>query len=139
MTTNSLPRSSTGGYNLLISNPRDIPGFVKEIKKYPFTCITGVNTLFNALINNDEFKGMDFAKLKLTIGGGMAVQRAVAEQWKGLTGTPLLEGYGLTECSPLVSVCPYDLVDYNGSIGLPVCSTSSTLGCRATTSSISFG
>jgi long-chain acyl-CoA synthetase len=103
--------------------PRDIPGFVKEIKKYPFTCITGVNTLFNALVNNDEFKGMDFAKLKLTIGGGMAVQRAVAEQWKGLTGTPLLEGYGLTECSPLVSVCPYDLVDYNGSIGLPVCST----------------
>ena len=82
-----------------------------------------MNTLFNALVNNDEFKGMDFAKLKLTIGGGMAVQRAVAEQWKGLTGTPLLEGYGLTECSPLVSVCPYDLVDYNGSIGLPVCST----------------
>ena len=123
LTVNCLLFMRLGGYNLLISNPRDIPGFVKEIKKYPFTCITGVNTLFNALVNNDEFKGMDFAKLKLTIGGGMAVQRAVAEQWKGLTGTPLLEGYGLTECSPLVSVCPYDLVDYNGSIGLPVCST----------------
>ena len=123
LTVNCLLFMRLGGYNLLISNPRDIPGFVKEIKKYPFTCITGVNTLFNALVNNGEFQGMDFSRLKLTIGGGMAVQRAVAEQWKTLTRTPLLEGYGLTECSPLVSVCPYDLVDYNGSIGLPVCST----------------
>ena len=123
LTVNCLLFMRMGGYNLLISNPRDIPGFVKEIRKYPFTCITGVNTLFNALVNNGEFQSMDFGKLKLTIGGGMAVQRAVAEQWKGLTDTPLLEGYGLTECSPLVSVCPYDLLDYNGSIGLPVCST----------------
>ncbi|CAM3830438.1 long-chain-fatty-acid--CoA ligase FadD [Aeromonas bestiarum] len=123
LTVNCLLFMRMGGYNLLISNPRDIPGFVKEIRKYPFTCITGVNTLFNALVNNGEFQSMDFSKLKLTIGGGMAVQRAVAEQWKGLTDTPLLEGYGLTECSPLVSVCPYDLLDYNGSIGLPVCST----------------
>ena len=123
LTVNCLLFMRIGGYNLLISNPRDIPGFVKEIRKYPFTCITGVNTLFNALVNNGEFQSMDFSRLKLTIGGGMAVQRAVAEQWKGLTDTPLLEGYGLTECSPLVSVCPYDLLDYNGSIGLPVCST----------------
>ncbi len=123
LTVNCLLFMRIGGYNLLISNPRDIPGFVKEIKKYPFTCITGVNTLFNALVNNEEFQGIAFDKLKLTIGGGMAVQRAVAEKWKTLTDTPLLEGYGLTECSPLVSVCPYNLTDYNGSIGLPVCST----------------
>ncbi|PJG60273.1 long-chain-fatty-acid--CoA ligase FadD [Aeromonas cavernicola] len=123
LTVNCLLFMRLGGHNLLISNPRDIPGFIKEIKKYPFTCITGVNTLFNALINHAEFKGLSFAKLKLTIGGGMAVQRVVAEQWKSVTGTPLLEGYGLTECAPLVSVCPYDLSDYNGSIGLPVCST----------------
>jgi len=123
LTVNCLLFMRLGGNNLLISNPRDIEGFVKEIKKYPSTCITGVNTLFNALVNNSEFKGMSFAKLKLTIGGGMAVQRAVAEQWKHLTGTVLLEGYGLTECSPLVSVCPYDQNGYNGSIGMPVCST----------------
>ena len=122
LTVNCLLFMRIGGYNLLISNPRDIRALSK-IRKYPFTCITGVNTLFNALVNNGEFQSMDFSRLKLTIGGGMAVQRAVAEQWKGLTDTPLLEGYGLTECSPLVSVCPYDLLDYNGSIGLPVCST----------------
>ncbi len=123
LTVNCLLFMRIGGYNLLISNPRDIPGFVKEIKKYPFTCITGVNTLFNALINNPDFAAINFDRLKLTIGGGMAVQRAVAEKWQQMTKVPLLEGYGLTECSPLVSVCPYDLVQYNGSIGLPVCST----------------
>ncbi|MGL5285752.1 MAG: long-chain-fatty-acid--CoA ligase FadD [Aeromonas sp.] len=123
LTVNCLLFLQLGGYNLLISNPRDIAGFVKEIKRYPFTCITGVNTLFNALINNEEFNAINFERLKLTIGGGMAVQRAVAEKWQKLAGVPLLEGYGLTECAPLVSVCPYDLESYNGSIGLPVCST----------------
>lgn len=123
LTVNCLLFMRLGGYNLLISNPRDIPGFIKEIRKYPFTCITGVNTLFNALVNNPDFSSMNFERLKLTIGGGMAVQRAVAEKWQQTTGVPLLEGYGLTECAPLVSVCPYDLTTYNGSIGLPVCST----------------
>ncbi|ENY71608.1 long-chain-fatty-acid--CoA ligase FadD [Aeromonas diversa] len=123
LTVNCLLFMRLGGNNLLISNPRDIPGFIKEIRKYPFTCITGVNTLFNALVNNPDFSSMSFERLKLTIGGGMAVQRAVAEKWQQTTGVPLLEGYGLTECAPLVSVCPYDLITYNGSIGLPVCST----------------
>ncbi|MGL5948720.1 MAG: long-chain-fatty-acid--CoA ligase FadD [Aeromonas sp.] len=123
LTANALLFMRLGGNNLLISNPRDIPGFVKELKKYPFTAITGVNTLFNALLNNDEFKQTRFPKLKLTIGGGMAVQRNVADSWQQQTGTPLLEGYGLTECAPLVSVCPHDLKGYTGSIGLPVSST----------------
>ncbi len=80
-----------GGQNLLITNPRDIPGFVKELQKYPFTAITGVNTLFNALINNEDFHELDFRGLRLSVGGGMAVQRAVAEQWKKTTGCLLLE------------------------------------------------
>lgn len=112
-----------GGRNLLITNPRDIPGFVKELQKYPFTAITGVNTLFNALVNNEDFHELDFKNMKLAVGGGMAVQRAVAERWKKTTGVHLLEGYGLTECSPLVTGNPYDLTDYTGAIGLPVPST----------------
>ena len=112
-----------GGNNLLITNPRDIPGFVKELQKYQFTAITGVNTLFNALVNNEDFHELDFSNLRLAVGGGMAVQRAVAEKWQKTTGCYLLEGYGLTECSPLVAAYPHDLVEYNGSIGLPVPST----------------
>lgn len=112
-----------GGRNLLITNPRDIPGFVKELQKHPFTAITGVNTLFNALINNEDFHELDFSNLRLAVGGGMAVQRSVAERWQKTTGCYLLEGYGLTECSPLVAAYPHDLVEYNGSIGLPVPST----------------
>ena len=111
------------GQNLLITNPRDIPNFVKELKSFPFTALTGVNTLFNALVNNEDFQELDFSKLKAAIGGGMAVQRAVAEKWHKITGSHLLEGYGLTECSPLVTVNPYDLEEYNGAIGLPVPST----------------
>ncbi|MCE7626456.1 AMP-binding protein, partial [Vibrio fluvialis] len=106
-----------------ITNPRDIPGFVKELQKHPFTAITGVNTLFNALVNNEDFHELNFANMKLSVGGGMAVQRAVAEKWKKITGVHLLEGYGLTECSPLVTGNPYDLADYSGAIGLPVPST----------------
>ncbi|GHA09455.1 long-chain-fatty-acid--CoA ligase FadD [Oceanisphaera arctica] len=123
LTVNGLLFFRIGAHNLLITNPRDIKGFVRELKGYDFSCITGVNTLFNALVNNTDFQGHDFKSLKLTIGGGMAVQRAVAEQWQAITGSRLLEGYGLTECSPLVTVCPYDMDGYNGSIGLPVCST----------------
>lgn len=123
LTVNGLLFFRLGAHNLLITNPRDIPGFVRELKGYDFSCITGVNTLFNALVNNADFQAHEFKSLKLTIGGGMAVQRTVAEQWQSITGSRLLEGYGLTECSPLVTVCPYDMKGYNGSIGLPVCST----------------
>ncbi len=123
LTVNGLLFLRLGAHNLLITNPRDIPGFVRELRGYDFTCITGVNTLFNALMHNADFQRHDFHSLKLTIGGGMAVQRAVAEQWQAMTGSKLLEGYGLTECSPLVTVCPYDMEGYNGTIGLPVCST----------------
>ena len=123
LTVNCLLFTELGCQNLLITNPRDIPGFVKELQKYPFTVLIGVNTLFNALLNNANFHELDFSQFNLTIGGGMAVRRAVAEKWKTITGVPLLEGYGLTECSPLVAVNPHDLAEYNGSIGLPVCST----------------
>ena len=123
LTVNCLLFVEMGGQNLLITNPRDIPNFVKELKSFPFTALTGVNTLFNALVNNEDFQELDFSKLKAAIGGGMAVQRAVAEKWHKITGSHLLEGYGLTECSPLVTVNPYDLEKYNGAIGLPVPST----------------
>lgn len=123
LTVNCLLFVELGGANLLITNPRDIPGFIKELQKYPFTAITGVNTLFNALVNNEDFHELNFSNLSLSVGGGMAVQRAVAEQWKKTTGIHLLEGYGLTECSPLVTGNPYNLSDYTGAIGLPVPST----------------
>ena len=123
LTVNGLLFLRIGGCNLLITNPRDIPGFVSELSQYQPTCITGVNTLFSALLNNDAFCQLKMPSLRLVIGGGMSVQHAVAERWQAQTGTRLLEGYGLTECSPLVSVCPFDLEGYNGSIGLPVCST----------------
>jgi long-chain acyl-CoA synthetase len=96
---------------------------VKELAKYPFTTISGVNTLFNALLNNEDFRELDFSTLRLSVGGGMSVQKSVADKWEKLTGKHLLEGYGLTECSPLVAGNPYDLKHYSGSIGLPVPST----------------
>lgn len=123
LTVNCLLFLEVGGCNLLITNPRDIPAFIKELQKVPFTVMLGVNTLFNALVNNEDFHELDFSHMKLTVGGGMSVHRAVAERWKKITGVTLTEGYGLTECSPLVSVNPFDLEAYNGSIGLPVCST----------------
>nr|OYN52818.1 long-chain-fatty-acid--CoA ligase [Pectobacterium carotovorum] len=123
LTVNGLLFLELGGKNLLITNPRDIPAVVKEMKQYPFTAITGVNTLFNALLNNKEFHELDFSTLRLAVGGGASVQQAVAERWEKLTGKHLLEGYGLTESSPLVAVNPYDLKHYSGSIGLPVSST----------------
>lgn len=123
LTMNCLLFIELGGRSLLITNPRDIPGMVKELSRYPFTAMTGVNTLFNALLNNEEFTKLDFSTLRLSVGGGMPVQKAVAEKWEKLTGKHLLEGYGLTECSPLVTGNPYDLKHYSGSIGLPVPST----------------
>ncbi|ATM85718.1 MULTISPECIES: long-chain-fatty-acid--CoA ligase FadD [Yersinia] len=123
LTMNCLLFIELGGRSLLITNPRDIPGLVKELSHYPFTAMTGVNTLFNALLNNEEFHKLDFSTLRLSVGGGMPVQQAVAERWEKLTGKHLLEGYGLTECSPLVTGNPYDLKHYSGSIGLPVPST----------------
>ncbi|EEQ11568.1 Long-chain-fatty-acid--CoA ligase [Yersinia mollaretii ATCC 43969] len=123
LTMNCLLFIELGGRSLLITNPRDIPGMVKELSHYPFTAMTGVNTLFNALLNNEEFTKLDFSTLRLSVGGGMPVQKAVAERWEKLTGKHLLEGYGLTECSPLVTGNPYDLKHYSGSIGLPVPST----------------
>ncbi len=123
LTVNCLLFIELGGQNLLITNPRDIDAFVKDLKKYPFTALTGVNTLFNALLNDNAFNKLDFTNLRLTVGGGMAVQQAVAEKWCALTKKPIFEGYGLTECAPLVAAYPYDHTDYNGSIGLPVPST----------------
>lgn len=123
LTVNCLLFLHKGSQNLLITNPRDIPGFVAELKKYPFTALTGVNTLFNALVNSSDFAELDFSRLKLSIGGGMAVQKAVADKWQNITKTRLLEGYGLTEASPLLTCCPYNLDGYNGSIGFPAPST----------------
>jgi long-chain acyl-CoA synthetase len=127
LTANCLTFFKIGATNLLITNPRDIPGFVKEIGKYPFTTITGVNTLFNAMINNPDFAKIDLSKLHLTLGGGMAVQRAVAERWKQITGVTLIEAYGLTETSPAATMNPLDMPEYNGCIGLPISSTEVTI------------
>ncbi len=123
LTANCLTFMRLGARNVLITNPRDIPGFVKELAKHRFTAITGVNTLFNALLNNPDFARLDFSALRIALGGGMAVQRAVAEKWKQVTGVTLVEAYGLTETSPAVTINPMDLADYNGAIGLPLSST----------------
>jgi len=123
LTANCLTFMTLGAENILIPNPRDIPGFVKEMAKHRFTVLTGVNTLFNALVNNAEFGKLDFSSLRVTLGGGMAVQEAVALKWRQVTGTPLIEAYGLTETSPAATINPLDLPAYNGSIGLPIPST----------------
>ena len=120
---NCLLFSSKGGLNVLITNPRDIPNFIKELSKWKFTAITGVNTLFNALLNNDDFGRLDFSSMRLSLGGGMALQKAVAQKWKKVTGAPLIEAYGLTETSPAVCINPMSLEEYNGKIGLPIPST----------------
>lgn len=123
LTANCFVFGSIGALNVLITNPRDIPGFVKELKKWKFTAFTGVNTLFNGLLNNDEFRKLDFSGLRLTLGGGMAVQKAVAERWKQVTKRPLIEAYGLTETSPAACINPMTLKEFNGYIGLPISST----------------
>ncbi len=123
LTANCLVFMKIGALNYLITNPRDMAGFVKELQGLRFTAITGVNTLFNGLMNTPGFEQIDFSHLKLALGGGMAVQQPVAERWQELTNTPLLEAYGLTETSPAVCMNPLTLKKYSGTIGLPVPST----------------
>ena len=123
LTANCLVFMSVGGENVLIPNPRDIPGFVRTMRRYRFTAMTGVNTLFNALLNNPKFRRLNFRSFRLTLGGGMAVQEAVAKRWQQVTGVTLVEAYGLTETSPAVTINPLDAREYNGSIGLPIPST----------------
>lgn len=124
LTANCLTFMRIGATNLLIANPRDLPNFIKEWRKYPVTVFTGVNTLFNALLNNEEFRKLDFSSLRLTLGGGMAVQKAVADRWHAVTSTTLTQAYGLTETSPAATINP--LIEgngFNGAIGLPIPST----------------
>ncbi len=123
LTANCLTFMKIGALNYLITNPRDMPNFVKELKNVSFTVITGVNTLFIGLLNTPGFDEIDFSGLKFTLGGGMAVQKPVAERWSRITGSPLLEAYGLTETSPAVCINPLNLAEFNGSIGLPLPST----------------
>jgi len=123
LTANCLVFMKLGAMNLLITNPRDIPAFVKELSKVPFTVVTGVNTLFVALMNDDGFAKLDFSELKTTLGGGMAVQKVVAERWKEMTGDTLIEAYGLTETSPAACMNPMNSEGFTDSIGLPICST----------------
>ena len=123
LTANCLFMLKIGGCNILITNPRDIPGFIKELGRHRFSIITGVNTLFNALLNHPDFAKLRFPALKVSLGGGMAVQKAVADRWKKATGCTLVEAYGLSETSPAATINPLDLKEYNGSIGLPISST----------------
>jgi len=123
LTANCLTFLMIGARNLLIANPRDIPGFIKEWSKYPITVVTGVNTLFNALLNHPDFAKLNFSTMNVTLGGGMAVQGPVADRWLNVTGLPLLQAYGLTETSPAATINPLHMKQFNGSIGLPISST----------------
>lgn len=123
LTANCMMFTMLGGNNILITNPRDFPGFVAELKKYPFTYISGVNTLFNALLNTPGFDEVDFSTMEIALGGGMAVQKAVADKWKAVTGKPILQAYGLTETSPAACINPAHATEFTGSIGLPISST----------------
>ena len=123
LTANCLTFTRYGWRNYLITNPRDINGFVKELKATEFHVLTGVNTLFNGLLNHPDFKSIDWSKFAFALGGGMAVQRGVAERWKEVTGTTLIEAYGLTETSPAACMNPMNLKEFNGKIGLPISST----------------
>lgn len=123
LTVNSLMGIALGGHNLLIANPRDIPGFVKELSHYRPHIFPGINTLFNALMNNEDFRKLDLSSLILVLGGGMAVQRPVAERWLSMVGCPIAEGYGLSETSPVATVNRLDATEFSGTIGLPISST----------------
>ncbi|ODS57480.1 MAG: long-chain-fatty-acid--CoA ligase [Agrobacterium sp. SCN 61-19] len=123
LTVNSLMGVALGGHNLLIANPRDIPAFIKELQSFKAHVFPGLNTLFNAMMNNPEFKKIDFSSLMLVLGGGMAIQRPVAERWLEMTGRPITEGYGLSETSPVATVNRLDAREFTGMIGLPLPST----------------
>ncbi|HET9576981.1 MAG TPA: long-chain-fatty-acid--CoA ligase [Usitatibacter sp.] len=127
LTGNCLVFLKIGAHDVLITNPRDLKGFVKELGKWPFTVITGVNTLFNALLHTPGFEKLDFSRMRLAMGGGMAVQRAVAERWKKVTGHALAEGYGLTETSPVACINPVGQEEFSGTCGLPIPSTVVTI------------
>ncbi|MGF1635671.1 MAG: AMP-binding protein [Cyclobacteriaceae bacterium] len=123
LTVNCLSMLRIGAKNVLITNPRDMPNFIKELKKHPFSVLTGVNTLFNGMLNNPEFKNVDFSNLRVSVGGGMAVQDAVAIKWKEVTGDTIAEGYGLSETSPVLTCNPIDGTERMGTIGVPLPST----------------
>ena len=123
LTVNAICGMDQGGHNVLIPNPRDIPGFVKEMAKYEWNFFAGLNTLFNALLNNEDFRNLDFSSVRLVMGGGMAVQKPVADRWKEITGTVIYEGYGLSETSPVATANRFDSPDFTGTIGLPLPST----------------
>ena len=123
LTANCIVFFRYGAVNVLITNPRDMKAFCKDLKKNPFSILTGVNTLFNGLLNQDVFRELDFSKLKLSLGGGMAVQDSVAERWEKLTNSPLLEAYGLSETSPAATINPINGTHKRGSIGLPLPNT----------------
>ena len=123
LTVNALMGMQQGAQNILITNPRDLPAVVAEMRKHPFNVFPGLNTLFNALLNNEEFRKLDFSKLALTFGGGMAVQKPVADRWKELTGCVIAEGYGLSETSPVVTANIFGGGEFTGTIGLPIPST----------------
>ncbi|MTI29857.1 AMP-binding protein, partial [Xanthovirga aplysinae] len=123
LTVNCLAMLKIGAHNLLITNPRDMKAFIKDLRKYPFSVITGVNTLFNGLLNQEDFKNLDFSGLKAAVGGGMAVQKVVADKWEKVTGIALAEGYGLTETCPVLSCNPIDGNVRVGTIGIPLPNT----------------
>ncbi len=123
LTVNSLMGMSLGAHNILIANPRDIPGLVKEFEKSKVHIFPGLNTLFNALMNNADFAKLDFSSLIMSLGGGMAVQRPVADRWLKMTGTAVTEGYGLSETSPVATANRFDSAEFTGTIGLPLPST----------------
>ena len=123
LTVNMIMGMRLGAHNILIPNPRDIPGFVKELSNWNYHILPGLNTLFNALLNNDDFRALNFKDLKLTLGGGMAVQQPVAERWMEVTGCNISEGYGLSETSPVATANRFDADRFSGTIGLPLPST----------------
>lgn len=123
LTVNCLAMMKIGAHNVLVTNPRDMPAFCKTLKKHPFSVFTGVNTLFNGLLNQESFRSLDFSSLKIAVAGGMALQSSVAERWKEVTGTPISEGYGLTETAPVVTCNPIDGTERLGTIGVPLPNT----------------
>jgi long-chain acyl-CoA synthetase len=127
LTGNLMVFIKLGARNVLIANPRDFPAFVAELRRWQFSFISGVNTLFNALLNTPGFAELDFSQLRITLGGGMAVQRSVAEHWQRVTGNVLTQAWGLTETSPAACVNPFGATEFNGSIGLPISSTEITI------------